>query len=485
MPFVIRTIILYTIGIEYVGLGGLFGSLISILNITELGFGGAISYILYRPVAEGKDEEVCAILNFSRKCFAVIGMAVLTIGLMMLPFLDHFVHGEYPDGLNIDILYLFYLGNSVVSYVMYSYKRILFAAVQRYDIETRISSAAISIQYILQVFLLIAFKNYYFYVLMIPVATILNNLLCAIVTKKMYPHYSACGSITKADKDIIKKKVKGVFFSKLGSTVFLSADNLVISSFFGLTMLGRYSNYYMIITMLLSVFAIIHNTFRPIIGNCIITDTIQSNYCLLKKIYITYYWAASVCSCCMLCLYQDFIMVWAGKQNMLPFNMVILFILYWSIDRIISIPVVFVEAAGFWWEVRYVTLAETALNLILNIILSQIIGISGVLLSTIISIALISIYGYFKVLFTKYFNLEQLRDFLKYIFDIFIRSSSALIITWIIIKNVKADSLEKLIIKGCLTLIVFFVCGFVLNIKNKNANILRNYICQLLRRKNK
>lgn len=285
MPFVIRTIILYTIGIEYVGLGGLFGSLINVLNITELGFGGAISYILYKPVAENDNQKVCAILNFARKCFWIIGLVVTIIGIVILPFLSFFVHGNYPDNLNIVLLYMFYLANSIISYVMFSYKRILFAAVQRYDIETKISSITIILQYLLQVLVLVIFKNYYVYVLMIPIATILNNLICGIVTNQKYPHFKACGHVTKQEIEIIKQKVGGAFFSKLGATVFLSVDNIIISSFFGLTILGKYSNYYMIITMLLSVFAIIHNTLRPIIGNCIVTDNKEKNYTLLKHLY--------------------------------------------------------------------------------------------------------------------------------------------------------------------------------------------------------
>ncbi len=469
MPFVIRTIILYTIGIEYVGLGGLFGSLINVLNITELGFGGAISYILYKPVAENDNQKVCAILNFARKCFWIIGLVVTIIGIVILPFLSFFVHGNYPDNLNIVLLYMFYLANSIISYVMFSYKRILFAAVQRYDIETKISSITIILQYLLQVLVLVIFKNYYVYVLMIPIATILNNLICGIVTNQKYPHFKACGHVTKQEIEIIKQKVGGAFFSKLGATVFLSVDNIIISSFFGLTILGKYSNYYMIITMLLSVFAIIHNTLRPIIGNCIVTDTKEKNYTLLKHLYFIYMWMAAACACFMLCLYQDFISVWSGEQNLLTFNMVILFTIYWYTERVISLPIVYVEAAGYWWEVRYVTLIEAIVNLTLNITLSKMIGLSGILLSTIISVISVAIIGYLRVLFKKYFGKCKLKDFLKYIFDICIRTICTIAIVWLVIYRVNAFNWEILILKGCVTAILFIIIGLFLNIKNENA----------------
>ena len=37
IPFVMRTVILYTLGVEYLGLNGLFRSILSIMNLAELG----------------------------------------------------------------------------------------------------------------------------------------------------------------------------------------------------------------------------------------------------------------------------------------------------------------------------------------------------------------------------------------------------------------------------------------------------------------
>ena len=112
LPFVSRTIILYTLGTQYLGLGGLFTSVINVLNISELGFSAAVSYILYKPVADGDDEKVCAILGFARKCFFVIGMVVLTGGIIVMPFLKNLISGDIPEDINIYLLYLLYTNSS-------------------------------------------------------------------------------------------------------------------------------------------------------------------------------------------------------------------------------------------------------------------------------------------------------------------------------------------------------------------------------------
>ena len=55
-PFCVRTIVIYRFGIEYLGLSGLFTSVLSTLSLMELGFGTAVVYSMYKPVAEGDSE---------------------------------------------------------------------------------------------------------------------------------------------------------------------------------------------------------------------------------------------------------------------------------------------------------------------------------------------------------------------------------------------------------------------------------------------
>ena len=57
-PFIIRTVIIKKIGMEYTGLDGLFSSVLMMPSISELGFGSALVYSMYRPIAETDDEKI-------------------------------------------------------------------------------------------------------------------------------------------------------------------------------------------------------------------------------------------------------------------------------------------------------------------------------------------------------------------------------------------------------------------------------------------
>lgn len=116
LPFVIRTVMLYILGEEYIGLNSLFTSVFSVLNFAELGFGGAIVYYMYKPIASGDEDTICSLLNLFRKFYYFVGGAILLLGIAIMPFMEHLIHGAWPRDINIYVLYLVYLFNAVFGY---------------------------------------------------------------------------------------------------------------------------------------------------------------------------------------------------------------------------------------------------------------------------------------------------------------------------------------------------------------------------------
>lgn len=96
-PFLVRSAIIKTIGIEYLGLSGLFTSILEILNLTELGVGSAIVYSMYKPIAENDTKTMCALLNLFKKIYRIIGLIIAIIGLCLMPFLRNLIHGDIPS----------------------------------------------------------------------------------------------------------------------------------------------------------------------------------------------------------------------------------------------------------------------------------------------------------------------------------------------------------------------------------------------------
>ncbi|MFR5992244.1 MAG: lipopolysaccharide biosynthesis protein [Mediterraneibacter faecis] len=314
LPFVVRSVIIYALSAEYLGLNSLFSSILQVLNLTELGFSSAMVYSMYKPIAENDDETICALLNFYRKIYFIIGCIVLSLGLLLLPFLDKLINGDVPDNINIYILYLCYLVNTVLSYMMFAYRSSLLNAHQRTDVISNINTITLGSMYFLQIIVLIATKNYYTYVLMMPAFTILNNLIVAGVSRKYYPQYECKGELDSTLISGIKKQTVGLMVNKICAVSRNSLDNIFVSTFLGLAATAMYGNYYYIMNAIIAILMVVSNGLLAGVGNSIVTESPEKNYSDLNKINFVYMWFAGWCTICLICLYQPFMKLWVGKN---------------------------------------------------------------------------------------------------------------------------------------------------------------------------
>lgn len=388
-PFLIRTVILYKLGIEYVGLSSLFTSILQILSLSELGVGSAIVYSMYKPVAEGNIGEVNALLNLYRKIYHRIGFFMLIVGIILLPFVPCLISGSYPADINLYALYLIYLTNTVASYFLYAYKSSVLNVYQRKDIESNISTAVNVSMYCIQIIVLIFIKSYYIYIMFLPIATVLMNLLYSVVVDKYYPMIHCEGQVSKDAQKGILMRVGALVGHKLSGVVNCSLDNVVVSAYLGLTVVAQYGNYYYIVSALSGVMSVVFSAMTASIGDSIIKENVEKNK---KDFYDLQYincWVVGWISTCMFCLYQDFITLWVGESLLFSLDIVALFVVYfysWQIRRTV---IIYKDATGLWWADKFKPYVSVGVNLILNFSTVRIWGVYGILISTIIAYLLI------------------------------------------------------------------------------------------------
>lgn len=404
LPFISRTVMISYIGMEYVGLNSLFVSVLQVLSVAELGVGAALVFSMYKPLAEGNTKEICALLNLYKKTYRIIGILILTGGVILTPFISNFIKGDVPQDANIYIIFCIYVVNSVLGYFLYSYRQSLLIASQRVDI---LSKIALLIQIFIgvsQIFVLVLFRSFLLFVIILPITTILNNILVALITFKLFPQYKCLGKISSNEFSDIKKQVCGMAFQKLGGIVLFSVDTLVISSFLGLVPLALYQNYCFVFLGVNSFFEVIQQALIPSVGNSIASNSVDKNYGFFKKLNFVYIWLVILVSCYLICLYQSFITIWIGKENLLDEYLMLLFVAYFFVFKWCDMLYVFQEATGIWWKTRFIPSAAAFLNLILNFTLVKYIGLAGILISTIVSV--LFIYNIFsaKILFKSYFS---------------------------------------------------------------------------------
>ena len=412
LPFLTRTCIIRLIGSTYLGLNSLFTSILQILSLAELGFGEAMVFSMYKPLAEHDTKKVRAILALYRKIYRIIGIVVFTIGIIILPFLEFLIQGGYPEDINVQFLYLVYLFNTVISYWLFAYKGSLLSANQQLSVTNNINTVVQVLTSIIQIILLIAFKNYYFYVIAIPVFTIIRNITINYFSKKLYPEYYCEGALEKDEINEIEKRVAGLFIYKICGTFRSSFDSVVISAFLGLVVLAKYENYFFVANSVIGILTIISSGITAGIGNSMVTETKEKNYHDFFRFFFLYEWIAGWCTVCLFCLYQPFMEIWVGKELMLGNEVVLLMCCYFFVLKAGDMCYVYRQAAGIWWNDKFRTMVEAFANLVLV----KYFGVVGVLLATVVTMILINFVWGGKVLFKSYFEKNTFAYYGKILF---------------------------------------------------------------------
>lgn len=415
VPFLMRTALIYYLGIQYVGLNGLFVSVLQILNFAELGISSAMNYAMYKPIAENDRGKICALLHQYKKYYFYIGTIILILGIALIPLLPYIVNKDIPADVNIYVLYVVHLTPNILSYWLYGYRCGLLEAHQRVDIANKIFLVSDSIKYVLQLIALMVFRSYYLYIGIHLLQQIVGQFVLNHYVKKYYPDYIPAGEISVEEKATIKQRVKDIITAKLGGVVLNSSDTVVISAFLGLSVLAIYQNYFMLVSTVCSFIGVCMSGAMASIGNSIMLDSKEKVYKDFTNILFMLSWVVCVCTCCFLCLFQPFMELWVGKELMLPFSIVILLCIYFYLYEFNLLFNVYKDAAGLWHEDKLRPLITSLTNLGLNLIMVRFVGLYGVILSTVLSMLFVGMPWLLRNVFTHLFK-RNIGDFLKRLF---------------------------------------------------------------------
>ena len=487
LPFINRTAILWTLGAEFTGLAGLFSSILNVLNMAELGFNTAIVYSLYKPMADRDHKKICEIVSLFKKIYTIVGTVILIGGLAVMPFLTSFIHGSYPDSMNLYIVYFLYLINSAVSYYMFAYKECLLIADQRQDIAKNIRTLVNIARYVAQLLVLLITKDFYMYLIVSIIGTIITNLLIHLSTRKRYPFYKRIKTKLKIPAEL-KKQVGGLMINKICDTFRNSFDSLIISSFIGLTATAIYGNYYYIYSALYGIMLAIVNAMSASVGNSIIKNSEETNYNHLLTFSQLFAGIIGFCTVALACFYQPFMEIWAGKDLLLPNYDMLLFCVYFYVINMNNIRNQYISGTGMWWKLKGSYIIEALANLGLNFILGKLFGITGVIVATIITIFLFNYLQRNTVLFKNYFKKEKISGFYRQQFFYLLLSAIGLIISFLACEYLPFSGVPNLIIRGVICVVApnaIYLCGVRYTSTYRDTRILTKKIMKVVLRRKK
>ena len=384
LGFITRTIFIKYLAVEYLGINSLFSNILSMLSLAELGIGSAFIYSLYKPLADKNEYEIATILQFYKKIYVGIGIFIFISGLLIIPFLNDIIPAK-PNTIteNLTFLYLIFLFNSASTY-FFSYKISLLEADQKSAVITLNTTVFLVFQNIFQIIILVVTQNFILYLLVQLFCNLASNFWISNTVNKRYTFLS---NYKKEKVDVVLKNsilgnAKATFLVKIGGVIVNGTDNLIINYFVGLTFLGKFSNYIMLVAIASSFLQIFFFNLKASIANLTVTENKEKQKEIFDVMNFANFWFYGLAAVLITILINDFIVIWIGKEFQLAFSIAIMLAINFFMVGMQNAFWTFKTIYGFFEQGKYLILLTAALNLILSFIGGYFYGIFGVLLAT-------------------------------------------------------------------------------------------------------
>lgn len=386
MGFFTRWMFIALLGKEYLGVSGLFTNVLSLLSLANLGFDTAIIYSLYKPLAEGDMAAVKGYMRVYKRVYRAVGATVFVLGCILMPFLPHLIKGTVTIPESIYVIYFLFLTQSASSY-LFSYKQSLLTASQQNRINSLYHSIFMVLRNLGEMVVLFFFHAYIPTLICIIALQLAENAWIARVTDKKFPFLtdSSVGEISFEQKQALKENVRSLFLYKISGTIISSTDNILISKFQGLASVGLYSNYVYIVDVIRTFLSYIFYSMTASIGNYNATESKEANEKMFYNLFFASFWLYGFTGICLGVLLNPFIALWIGADYLLPNWTVFIIIVNYYTAGVQYASTTYREVTGLFKVGKYRPLIAAIINLAVSIILAYPLGISGILLGTIIS----------------------------------------------------------------------------------------------------
>ncbi|KRE75540.1 lipopolysaccharide biosynthesis protein [Paenibacillus sp. Soil750] len=456
LSFVSRTVFIGALGIEYLGINGLFSNILGMLALAEAGIGSSIIYSLYKPVAENNEEKIIVLMNLYKKCFRIIAIVVFLLGISLMPFLNFFMNDTNIQ--HVNIIFFIFLLNTVSTY-LFSHKISLLNVSQKGYIVTGVYSISSIISTCIKIGILYFLHDYLLYIIVDILITITTSVILSLIVDKMYPYIKnkVSSQLDPETKSSIIRNVKALVLHNIGGYCVFGTDNIIISSFVSVAAVGLYSNYYMFINICRTFINQIFDNINHSLGNLVAQESDDKIYKIFRVTMFFNFWIYSFFTIFLFIMLDPIITLWLGHDFQMSKSAVIFIMLNFFISGMRKSIVLVKTTSGIFHQDRYAPFFEAGVNLVLSIILVQYFGMTGVFIGTLISTIVVPFwtapYFVYKEVFRKPV-LEYFKIYLGYV----VIGVGIWIVTNVLCSYVPVNNFVMLVVRSIICFIVPNIC---------------------------
>lgn len=489
LRFITRTVFIYTLSEAYLGINGLFSSILSVLNMAELGVGSAILYALYKPTAEEDAPKVRSIMLYYRRMYFGIGCVIVAVGMALIPALPYLMK-ETTDLVNIRVIYVLYLLDTAASYWFFAYKQNILTVHQKDYINAIIQYICTTVIAVVQAVLLFVLRKapttaFYAYTVFGILGNIVTNVFIKRKADRTYPQYNEKGAVplTKEEKQPILKNVVGLMTSNVSGVALNATDNILISAFISVGLVGVYSNYILLRTYVSKIVNSFFNSLTVSVANFCATESRERQKEFFDSLFFLYFWVFGFCAISFWMLYDHFIAgIWLHDTKwLLPRQAVFFTVLNFLLDGLAGAVTKFRVANGLHWQARYRYLFSAVFNVGISYLLLGPLGmgITGVILGTTASILIMVSYDP-VIVFKNVFAQGAGRYYLTYIGYLVLIFATGAVVELVSLPFA-AMTAVNCVIRLLICILIPNVLWYILFRKNRRFVYLRDMVGRLAR----
>ena len=457
LGFISRRIFLDSLGSDYLGLNGLLTNVLSMLSLVEGGIGASIVYNLYKPLAEGDENEVIALVQLYKKLYGIIAILVGVLSLGLYPLLNVLIDDSATIPF-LGLVYFIFIFKNMLSYLN-AHKWSLINADQKGYIIARYNLLFNVITTIIKIFVLKLTANYVLFLVLELVVFGIQNIWNGRIVNRLYPYIKTKNkyNVNPHLKKELFKNVKAMFLHNIGGYCVFGTDNLLISALVNLKSVGLYSNYTMVINQLIGILKPILSGADASIGNLIATESEDKTCEIFNISYLLNFWIYGFVTIVLYNLLEPFINFWLGEGLLLDSFTFLIILLNFYISGMRSSIISFKTKAGIFSNDQYLPLIESVINLGGSIIFAKYYGLVGIFLGTTLSTLLIPFWVQPKLVYNYVFKRNVTEYFIKYFKYLSIMIISGFITTYLCNLVTIKLLFVSLVVKG-------IICTFCINI---------------------
>lgn len=391
LGFFSRKIFFDYLGSEILGLGTTAQDLLGVLNISELGIGAAIAFLLYKPLHEKNQEKIKEIITVQGWLYRMIAFFIIGASCVLMCFFPLiFAKSEVPLGYAYIVFVAFLIG-SMLSY-FYNYRQILLGADQKQYKIVRVNQGIEALKIIAQIFTISNLSHPFFWWIGLELAArISGTIWLDKVIKKEYPWLKLSlvngARLNKANPEILGH-TKNIFFHKIAGVVLANASSPILYAFTSLTTVAFYANYQLILKKISTLMKNLFSSTGAAIGDLVAEGNKESEKRVFWELFDSRLLTAAIIVVCSYYLTQPFISAWLSPDYVLGGRFLLIYLIMQGILMTRETVDSYINAHGMFQDI-WAPMAEASINIGLSIFFGHLWGLEGIILGVTTSLVLI------------------------------------------------------------------------------------------------